>query len=70
MPEAEILLLTEIEAADLLAVHPGTLSNWRNQKVGPPYVKLRTGGVRYSKTDLAAWVESQTVDPSASAVNE
>ncbi len=65
----ELWLLTEQEAADLLAVHPGTLSNWRSDGVGPPYVKLRTGGVRYSRTDLAVWVESQRVDPSGGAVN-
>lgn len=69
MPQ-EVFLLTEQEAADFLAMSPHTLRDWRAKHQGPPYLKLRTGAVRYSQTDLTAWVQEERVDPSASAVSE
>lgn len=64
MPEPEISLLTELEAADWLAMSPHTLRTWRSDGVGPPYLKLRTGAIRYSQTDLTVWATEHRVEPS------
>lgn len=62
-------LLTELEAADMLAVSPDTLRTWRSARKGPPYIKLKTGGVRYDQTELRVWIDGQRVDPSASTTS-
>lgn len=60
----EISLLTEREAADFLAMEPGTLRVWRYTHSGPPWLKLATGAVRYNQADLVAWAFERRVDPS------
>lgn len=56
-------LLTQDEAAELLAVEPQTLSVWRaNKRYGLPYVKVGRN-VRYRYADLLAFIESRTVAP-------
>ena len=51
------LLRTE-EAAEYLALEPGTLENWRYKAMGPPCIHLGKA-VRYDLKDLDAWVEAQ-----------
>lgn len=58
-PQQEIL--TEGEAAAFLRVKPRTLSQWRWRGTGPTYSK--SGGVRYRRTDLLAFIESCAVTP-------
>lgn len=58
--------LNESEAADLIGYHHKTLTLWRIRGVGPPYLRLQTGAIRYLQTDLIAWMEAERVDPSAS----
>lgn len=41
-----------------------TLGQWRYIGKGPKYVKIGNA-VRYRKADVDAWLEGQTVDPSA-----
>lgn len=54
-------LLTEIEAAELLATQPQTLSVWRTTKRYPlPYVKVGRN-VRYKLSAILAFIESRTV---------
>lgn len=48
-------LLTPDEVAELLRVDERTLANWRYRGIGPVFTKLG-GLVRYSKTDLSAFV--------------
>jgi excisionase family DNA binding protein len=48
-------LLTEIEAAELLALSAKTLRRWRWAGKGPEFVKIG-GAVRYRTTDLDAFV--------------
>ena len=54
-------LLDTYEAAHFLGLkHPGTLSNWRVMKKGPPF--LRVGrNVRYLQADLESWLTSRRV---------
>lgn len=59
-----VILLTEAEAADFLAMSPGTLANWRSEGVGPPYLRLRDRAIRYDQTELTIWATRQRVDPS------
>jgi helix-turn-helix protein len=54
-------LLTEAEAAGFLGVEPKTLSVWRSTKRYPlAYLKIGRL-VRYSRSDLVAFLESRRV---------
>ena len=58
--------LTEHEAAAFLGLQRGTLSNWRSQRCGPPYVRL--GGsrfIRYKLADLESFATRDRIDPEA-----
>lgn len=55
-------LLNEVEAAAFLKVEPPTLSRWRCFSRGPKYVKVGAL-VRYTQTDLDAYVAGATVTP-------
>lgn len=58
--------LTEHEAAQLLGVKRGTLSNWRSQRRGPAYCRYNGGRViRYRLADLEKFAEAYRVDPEA-----
>lgn len=53
-------LLTEAQAAELLAVAPATLRNWRSLKTktnGPTWRKLPGGAIRYPYAALTAWIQ-------------
>lgn len=53
-------LLDEKEAADYLAITPGTLSVWRSTgRYNIPFVKVGKC-VRYSRIALDEWLESRT----------
>lgn len=46
------------EASEFLNVSQATLSRWRREKVGPPFVQV--GGVyRYTPATVRAWVREQ-----------
>jgi predicted DNA-binding transcriptional regulator AlpA len=56
--------ITENEAAGILGLKRGTLSNWRSQRKGPAYVRLGGGRViRYEISELTAFAEAYRVDP-------
>lgn len=50
-------LLDTRSAAVLLSVPASRLQRWRQQRIGPPYVKLDGGAVRYRLRDLNEWVK-------------
>lgn len=52
-------LLREAEAAEFLGMARGTLRNWRVYGIGPEWVKLPNGSVRYRVADLMEWIESR-----------
>lgn len=59
-------LLTRAEAAELLAVSPGTLSRWAADRTGPPFVKLGPSdkaSVRYPADQLDEFIASRTKHP-------
>ena len=51
-------LLTPLEVAAQLGVHPGTLANWRYMGLGPRYTKRSdhpNAAVRYRRSDVDAY---------------
>lgn len=62
MTESNVDLLVEREAAAILTIKPRTLTVWRQQGIGPKYIKLGTA-VRYRRADVEAWLQARTVDP-------
>jgi predicted DNA-binding transcriptional regulator AlpA len=56
-------LVDEHTIADLLCYSVKTVQNWRlaSRNVGPPYIKLTTGTVRYSLDAVEEWLKSCTV---------
>lgn len=61
------------EAAELLGVDKGTLSYWRQQNFGPPFLKLtdgRKGRIRYRRADLLKWISSRIKQPDGQLVNQ
>lgn len=53
---------TPAEAAAYLSTTPGHLATLRWRSTGPPYSKLG-GTIRYSYTDLRAWMEANRTAP-------
>lgn len=52
-------LATEDELSAYLRTPKGTLRNWRYRKVGPKWLRLEGGGIRYDWADVEAWAASQ-----------
>lgn len=52
-------LLSCAEVAHWLNTTPGQLSQWRFHGEGPPFIKLGRA-VRYSRSDVQAWLEANT----------
>ncbi len=49
------------EVSEFLNVSQATLSRWRHEQIGPPF--LRLGGVsRYNPVSVRTWVREQEAD--------
>lgn len=59
-------LLTEAQAAQVLSLSIRTLQSWRGRGSGPQFVRAGRA-VRYRRSDIEEWVESNTVSPVATA---
>lgn len=59
---ADIRLYTAKEVQELTGIDTGTLSNWRYQNKGIPYVKLG-GAVRYEHSAIAAYIAQSRIVP-------
>ncbi|SON63395.1 hypothetical protein MSIMFI_04925 [Mycobacterium simulans] len=55
------------EAAPRLRVTEQTLKRWRARGIGPAYVRLENGQVRYRIADLEAWLQQHAVTPGSSS---
>ena len=53
-------LLSTIEAAQRLRIHPTTLATWRVEGRGPKFVKIGVRKVGYRESDVEAWLDKQT----------
>ncbi len=54
------VLLTEVQAADVLNLSIRTLQAWRTKRSGPSFVRAGRA-IRYRKRDLYAWMDANTV---------
>lgn len=59
-------LITERVLAEEWDLAPKTLANWRSQRTGPPYIKLR-GSIRYNRRAVAEWLGEREVSPQGAA---
>ncbi len=55
-------VLTEDEAAAFTCFSPRTFQAWRQQGVGPPFIRFRRS-IRYSRAALVDWMKTQTCEP-------
>jgi excisionase family DNA binding protein len=60
------VLLTEVQAAEYLALSVRTLQAWRVRGGSPPYQKIGRA-VRYSRRALIAWADAHTVTSTTEA---
>lgn len=44
-----------------------TLAEWRYRGIGPKYIKVQNGYIRYRRSDVEAWLAAATVEPAAGA---
>ena len=60
-------LLTSAEVAEILKVKTATLSDWRNQRNGPDFIRAGANKkqIRYTQADIEAWIEQQRVQCSS-----
>ena len=56
-------LLTTGELAELLRLSPLTLKDWRVDGIGPKFLRLTTGAVRYPVTDVTRWLGERQCGP-------
>ena len=59
-------LLSQEDAARLLAVQPDTLAQWRARGQGPAFCKLGRA-IRYRRRDLSAYVDARLCSNSVQA---
>ena len=53
-------LLTPREVAELLRVSLPTLSRWRGEDAGPPFIAVQ-GSIRYPRDKLQTWIDDRTL---------
>jgi hypothetical protein len=52
-------LVSANHAAAYIGTSPGSLANWRQRRVGPPFIKGKARFIRYRIADLKIFVASQ-----------
>ncbi len=62
-------LIEEKELADRLQVSVGTLRNWRSAKKGPRFHRIGQR-IRYSPSDVKAWLSSRQVGGDTAEVTQ
>jgi hypothetical protein len=60
-------LLTPRELEAHIQVPLGTLEQWRYRGVGPPYLRLANGRIRYRVADVERWLDASAVAPNRRA---
>ena len=55
-------LLKPTEVGKILSLTQEALRKMRQRNVGPPYIRLETGTIRYSELDLHNWIIKQRED--------
>ncbi len=60
----DFLTEAEVSARYRGAVSEGTLRNWRNKRIGPPFVKIGKS-VLYRREDLERWEQRHMIGAEA-----
>lgn len=59
MTTHDLQLLTGKQLAELLAVHPAVIADWRHKNQGPPYIRISVRSIRYRLVDVEEWMDSR-----------
>ena len=61
-------LLTTKQLAEKLSISVATIERWRanNEPDQPCYIRISSGAVRYSQTEVQRWLGSKTEQPGKS----
>ena len=54
-------LLTTPQVAERLQLSASTLEDWRWKRIGPPFLRLSRGCIRYSAEAVDAWIARHAV---------
>ena len=54
-------LLTTSQVAEKLQLSDSTLEDWRWKRLGPPFLRISRGCVRYDEDALEAWIQERMV---------
>lgn len=54
-------LLTTQQVATRLQLSPDTLADWRWKRIGPPFLRISRGCIRYDEATLDLWISTQTI---------
>jgi len=61
MAEYQKRYITSSEVTKIYGISSRMLSQWRQEKVGPPFVRLGERSFRYKVSDLENWLVGNTV---------
>ena len=62
-PSTQEKFLNEKETSELTGFALSTLRNWRFRRQGPPYRKFGSRCIRYSLSDVIAFMDSHKIEP-------
>jgi predicted DNA-binding transcriptional regulator AlpA len=54
-------LMRQEQVAAMLQLSPSTLEDWRWKRIGPPFVRISRGCIRYEESEVTRWIESHRV---------
>lgn len=55
------MLLMPNDVCKMLGITRNTLQSWRNQRKGPPFIRLTEKNIRYTRADVERWIVEKTV---------
>lgn len=59
-PTERARLMSTRDLCEYLAIPEATLIDWRYKRTGPPFHRIG-GAVRYTRTDVDAWLKRQRI---------
>ena len=54
-------LLRQEQVAEMLQMSPSTLEDWRWKRLGPPFIRVSRGCIRYEEEDIKQWLDTLRV---------
>lgn len=59
----DVMYVGSVKAGEIIDATAPTLKRWRRQGIGPKYIRIETGRVRYRVSDLKDWLDAQQFAP-------